>query len=72
MIRPRDRRNDTWDDWNGPYLRGDWDGDCLRTLAFPNDFVRSVALTADATVALALSSDTIRVCMLDWDYEFPA
>jgi hypothetical protein len=25
IIRPRDRRRDTWDDWDGRDSRGDWD-----------------------------------------------
>jgi hypothetical protein len=26
IIRPRDRRRETWDDWGGRDSRGDWDG----------------------------------------------
>jgi hypothetical protein len=26
IIRPRDRRHDTWDDWDGLDSRGDWEG----------------------------------------------
>jgi hypothetical protein len=26
IIRPRERRHETWDDWDSPDSRGDWDG----------------------------------------------
>jgi WD40 repeat protein len=51
-----------------------WDvetGSCLHTLADPTSlFVRSVALSADATLALAGTYEKIvQVWELDWDYD---
>lgn len=45
---------------------------CLHTLSGHVSGIRSVALSADATVAVTAGDDqTVRVWTLDWEYDFP-